>query len=119
MDITSSKENSVQKKHSLATREYETKPACSEPNKEAQTDGREGKQISRVEGNTYNVVQGDEDVDMAEFEADDNAPKTTPEDKALFEACNAIDSESAATLSGKEAILKKRNEDGSETIAKI
>ena len=44
---------------------------------------------------------------MAEFAADDNAPKTTQEeDAALLDAREAIDNENEAKPSGKEAILK-------------
>ena len=43
------------------------------------------------------MVQGDNDVDMSEFKADDNAPETTlEEDKALLEACDAIDNKNVA-----------------------
>ena len=53
------------------------------------------------------MVQGGDDVDVAEFAADDNAPETTPEeDEALLEVCDAVDNENVAKLSGKEAIHK-------------
>ena len=66
------------------------------------------------------MVQRGDDVDMVEFVADDNAPETTPEkDEALLDACDEINNKNAATLFGKEAILKRWDEDGSETMTNI